>query len=189
MAKLNALQEQLLKAGLAKKSKAAEAAREQEKARRGEAPSAAAEIQREAERVREEKAERDRALAAAQKAEAQAKALRAQARQITHDKRVVAKGDIEYRYAVDGAIRSLLVDDATRRQLANGQLVIVRFDDGVALLPRPAAEKVRERAPELIVLDNRSADGDAASDAATPSGNAEDDAYYAQFTVPDDLVW
>jgi hypothetical protein len=189
MAKLNALQEQLLKAGLAKKSKAAEAAREQEKARRGETPSAAAEIQREAERAREEKVERDRALAAAQKAEAQAKALRAQARQIILDKRVAAKGDIEYRYPVDGAIRSLLVDDATRRQLANGQLVIVRFEDGVALLPRVAADKVRERAPELVVLDNR-AEGDRATDAdATGGGNPEDDAYYAQFTVPDDLVW
>lgn len=184
MAKLNALQEQLLKAGLAKKSKAAEAARELEKARRGEAPSGAAEIQREAERTREEKIERDRALAAAQKAESQAKALRAQARQITLDKRMVSKGEIDYRYPIDGAIRSLLVDEATRRQLANGQLVIVRFDEGVALLPRLAADKVRERAPELIVLDNRGA-----TDTPPATGDSEDDAYYAQFTVPDDLVW
>ncbi|WP_397573702.1 DUF2058 domain-containing protein [Silanimonas sp.] len=184
MAKLNALQEQLLKAGLAKKSKAAEAAREQEKARRGEAPSLAAEIQRETERARAEKVERDRALAATQKAEAHAKALRAQARQIIVDKHVPHGGDIEYRFAVDGAIRSLLVDEATRRQLANGQVVIVRFEDGVALLPQLAAEKVRERAPDLIVLDNRSA-----ADTAATAGSTEDDAYYAQFTVPDDLVW
>ena len=189
MAKLNALQEQLLKAGLAKKSKAAEAAREQEKARRGEAPSAAAEIQREAERAREEKIERDRALAAAQKADAQSKALRAQARQIIADKRVPAKGGIDYRFPIDGAIRSLPVDEALRRQLANGQLVIVRADDGVALLPRLAAEKVRERAPEWIVLDNRSAGDPADGTASSGSGHPDDDAYYAQFTVPDDLVW
>jgi uncharacterized protein len=110
--------------------------------------------------------------------------LRAQARQITLDKRVAVKGEIEYRYPIDGAIRSLLVDDATRRQLANGQLVIVRFDDGVAVLPRLAADKVRERAPELIVLDNRST-----TDTESTAGSSEDDAYYAQFTVPDDLVW
>ena len=189
MAKLNALQEQLLKAGLAKKSKAAEAAREQAKARRGDAPSTAAEIQREAERAREEKAERDRALAAERNAEARAKALRAQARQIIADKRVSTRGEIEYRYPIDGAIRSLLVDDALRRQLANGQLVIVRGDDGVAVLPRLAAEKVRERVPEWIVLDNRATDAAAADGSANASGNTEDDAYYAQFTVPDDLVW
>lgn len=184
MAKLNALQEQLLKAGLAKKSKAAEAAREQEKARRGEAPSAAAGIQREAERAREQKIERDRALAAAQKAEAQAKALRAQARQIILDKRVATQGDIDYRYPIDGAIRSLPVDEATRRQLAAGHLVIVRLDEGVALLPRLAAGKVRERAPELIVLDNGGA-----TEATPTAASSEDEAYYAQFTVPDDLVW
>jgi uncharacterized protein YaiL (DUF2058 family) len=183
MAKLNALQEQLLKAGLAKKSKAAEAAREQEKARRGEAPSLAAEIQREAERARAEKVERDRALAAAQKAEAHAKALRAQARQIIVDKHVPHGGDIEYRFAVDGAIRSLPVVEAQKKQLANGQLVITRLDEAFALLPRIAAEQVRQRVPEWIVLDHQ------APDAPASTGNAEDDAYYAQFVVPDDLVW
>ena len=186
MAKLNALQEQLLKAGLAKKSKAAEAAREQEKARRGEAPSASAELAQEAERARAEKIERDRALAAERNAEARKKALLAQARQIISDKRVSTKGDIEYRYPIDGAIRSLLVDEAARRQLATGQLLIVRIDDGIALLPRAAGEQVRQRAPEWIVLDNR-ADAGAADDAAR--GDPEDDAYYAQFKVPDDLVW
>lgn len=184
MAKLNALQEQLLKAGLAKKSKAAEAAREQAKARQGKAPSAAAEVQREAERVREEKIERDRALAAERNAEARAKALRAQARQIILDKRVAAGGEIDYRFNVDGVIRSLQVTEALRRQLANGVLVIARFGDGFALLPRVAAEQVRQRAPEWIVLDNRQA-GEPASSGASP----DDDAYYAQFTVPDDLVW
>lgn len=184
MAKLNALQEQLLKAGLAKKSKAAEAAREQEKARRGEAPSAAAEIQREAERAREEKVERDRALAAERNAEARAKALRAQARQIIQDKQVPRAGESEYRFPVDGAIRTLRVDELQRRQLANGQLVIARLDEGFVLLPRAAGEKLRERAPDWIVLDNRQA-----GDPAPSAGNAEDEAYYAQFTVPDDLVW
>ena len=38
MAKANPLQEQLLKAGLVKKSKVAEAAREQQKARHGKGP-------------------------------------------------------------------------------------------------------------------------------------------------------
>lgn len=184
MAKLNALQEQLLKAGLAKKSKAAEAAREQEKARRGEVPSATAEIQRDAGRAREEKAERDRALAAERNAEARAKALRAQARQIVLDKRVAGGGDIDYRFSVDGVLRGVPVTEALRRQLASGVLVIARFGDGFALLPRVAAEQVRQRAPEWIVLDNRQA-GEPAPGGASP----EDDAYYAQFTVPDDLVW
>lgn len=184
MAKLNALQEQLLKAGLAKKSKASAAAREQEKARQGHAPSSTAEIQREAGRARADKAERDRALAAQRNAESRERALRAQARQIVLDRRVTAGGDIDYRFNVDGAIRSLLVTEAVRRQLAAGQLVVARLDAGFALLPRVAAEKVRERAPDWIVLDHRQP-----GEAKPGAGSAEDEAYYAQFQVPDDLVW
>ena len=52
MAKGNPLQEQLLKAGLVKKSKLAEVAREQHKARHGKGAPAPSEIQREAERAR-----------------------------------------------------------------------------------------------------------------------------------------
>ncbi len=184
MAKLNPLQEQLLKAGLAKKSKAAEAAREQVIARHGKKPPAPTQSQLDAERARAEKAERDRALAAAQKQKAHAAELAAQARQIIRDKKVPRAGELEYRFPVDGAIRTLLVDDGLRRQLANGALVIARLDDRFELLPRAAAEQVRTRDASLIVLDH-GASGDAPAEAAS----SEDDAYYAQFKVPDDLVW
>lgn len=184
MAKLSALQEQLLKAGLVKKAKAAEAAREQVQARHSKGPPVTAEVQREAERAREEKVKRDRALEAERKAEQRRKELRAQARQIIDDKQVPGSGDSDYRFPVDGAIRSLLVSEAQRRLLSAGQLVIVRRGEGFALLPRLAAEKVRERVPEWLVLDHAAAGG-----AAEPSGSSEDDAYYAQFKVPDDLVW
>lgn len=184
MAKVNPLQEQLLKAGLVKKSKAAEVAREQLKARQAKSPSGPSEIQLEAERARAEKAERDRALAAEHKAKARQTELRAQARQIISDKKVPCAGESEYRFTADGAIRSLLVNDDLRRKLSAGILVIARLDQGYALLPRAAAEKVRERDAALIVLDHGQPSG---GEPAT--ANADDDAYYAQFQVPDDLVW
>jgi uncharacterized protein len=174
----------LLKAGLAKKSKVAAVAREQHLARHARAAAGPTEIQLEAERARLEKVERDRALAAERKAKAQVAELRAQARQIISDRKVPRAGDSEYRFTADGAIRSLLVDDDLRRKLASGALVIARLDEGYELLPRVAAEKVRERDAGLIVLDHGQAAG-SGSAAAT----SEDDAYYAQFQVPDDLVW
>ena len=64
MAKPNPLQEQLLKAGLVKKSKLAEVAREQQKARHAKGPAAPDEIALAAEQARAAKAERDRTLAA-----------------------------------------------------------------------------------------------------------------------------
>ena len=184
MAKPNPLQEQLLKAGLVKKSKVAEAAREQAKARHGKGPASPSQAQLDAERTRAEKAERDRALAAGRKAQAQIAELRAQARQIIADKKVPRTGEIEYRFTADGAIRTLLVDEALRKQLASGALVIARQGDRYELLPRTAGDKVRERDASLVVLDH----GQAAGNEAAVS-TSEDDAYYAQFQVPDDLVW
>ena len=180
MAKANPLQEQLLKAGLVKKSKVAEVAREQNKGRHAKGPN---EIQLEAERARAEKVERDRALAAEQKAQARTAELRAQARQIIADRKVPRAGESEYRFTVDGAIRTVLVNDELRKQLSGGALVIVRVDDRFELLPRAAAEKVRERDATMIVLDHGQG-----TDAA-PAANSDDDAYYAQFKVPDDLIW
>ncbi len=184
MAKANPLQEQLLKAGLVKKSKVAEVAREQNKARHAKTASEPSTIQVEAERARTEKAERDRALEAERKAQARTTELRAQARQIIQDRKVPRSGESEYRFTVSGVIHTLLVNDDLRKKLASGALVIARLDERYELLPRAAADKVRERDADMIVLDHGQDAGIESS--ATES---EDDAYYAQFKVPDDLVW
>jgi uncharacterized protein len=184
MAKANPLQEQLLKAGLVKKSKLAEVAREQNKARHAKGPAEPNEIQLEAERARAGKAERDRALAAERKAQARITELRAQARQIIEDRKVPRSGESEYRFTADSAIRTVLVNEELRKKLSAGALVIARLDERYELLPRAAADKVRERDASLIVLDHGQDVGTEPS-AAT----SEDDAYYAQFLVPDDLVW
>ena len=178
MAKMNALQEQLHKAGLAKKSKVAAVAREQ-----GKTPSGPSEAKRDAERVRQEKVERDRLLAAERKAQALAHELRAQARQIINDRKLPRTGEREYRFSALGAIRTLLIDDDQARQLASGALVIVAVDDRFELLPRAAADQVRQRDAAMIVVNH----GQASDTVASVS--AEDDAYYAQFKVPDDLLW
>lgn len=191
MAKANALQAQLLKAGLVKKSQVSQVANQQAKARvdkhdpKAAAIAAEAELARiEAEKARLEKVERDRQIAAERNAERRANELRAQARQIIVDKKALAKGEAEYRFNDGEVIRTLLLTEAVRKQVIDAALVIVRDGEGYCLLPRVAAVQVRERAPELIVLDN------AGRDYVEPStGNAEDDAYYAQFQVPDDLVW
>lgn len=184
MAKGNPLQEQLLKAGLVKKSKVSQVAREQHVAKHARSAATPSEIALEAERARAEKAERDRALAHERKAQARSAELRAQARQIIEDKHVPAAGEVEYRFSSEGAIRTLLVDDDQRRKLSTGALVIARLGERHLLLPRAAGDKVRERDAAMIVLDHGLASGTEAA-AAT----SEDDAYYAQFQVPDDLVW
>lgn len=183
MAKANPLQEQLLKAGLVKKSKVAQVAREQAKARTAKGGGGPSEIELEAQRARAEKAERDRALEAGRKAQAQQRELRAQARQIVRERQVPRSGEVEYRFTAGGAIRTLLVSDDQRRKLAAGALVIADAGEGYALLPRVAADQVRQRDEAMIVLDHGQADAQA------EAPTSEDDAYYAQFKVPDDLMW
>jgi uncharacterized protein YaiL (DUF2058 family) len=75
----------------------------------------------------------------------------------------------------------VLVNEPLRAQLAAGTLVIVRHGEGYELLPRVAADKVRERDAAMIVLDHGRTE--------TTAGNDTDDEYYKQFEVPDDLIW
>ncbi len=178
----NHLQDQLLKAGLVKKAQVAQVAREQARQRQGKVPPPPSEQQLDAERARAERVERDRALAAERNAQAQAREQRAQARQIVDTQRVHGTGELDYRFVDGDAIRSVQVDASQRAQLASGALVIARLDDGYALLPRVAAEKVRARDAAMIVLDH------ATGPSETPPAT-DDDAYYARFEVPDDLVW
>lgn len=181
----NPLQEQLLKAGLAKKGKLDQIAREQAKQRQGKAP-AAVEPKVDAQRLQAEKAERDRALAAERNAQAQARELQAQIRQIIEAGKLKREGELSYRFNDGTAIRSMLVSEAQRAQLAKGGLVIAQLGEDYHLLPRAAAEKVYQRDPKVIVLDHAKP---AQASAEPSSGNAEDDEYYKQFQVPDDLMW
>ncbi|WP_101926444.1 MULTISPECIES: DUF2058 domain-containing protein [Luteimonas] len=177
----NPLQEQLLKAGLVKKGQVAQVVRDQTKARHGKQPAAPTAEQREVERLRQDKAERDRVLAAERNAQAKTRELRLQARQLVVDGKVVPEGERVYRFADGAAFRSLLTSDTQSRLLATGALVIARLDDGYALLPRTVADKVATRDPETIVVDHARTTG--------PADTADDDAYYRGFEVPDDLVW
>ena len=182
MAIRNPLQEQLLKAGLVKKGKVDQVAREQARARQGKGAAVSAGIEKvDAARLQAERAERDRALAAERNAQARLREQQAQVRQIVETHRVKRGGELEYRFDDGNAIRTLWVDPQQRPLLASGALVIVRCGEDVELVPRAAAEKIRERDAGAILVDHGSA--------AVP--DSLDDDFYDQdrFKVPDDLVW
>ena len=103
----NPLQEQLLKAGLVKKDKAAKIVRDQAKQRQGKAPVTQGEDQVDARKLQAERAERDRALAAERNAEARSKEIRAQVRQIIETTKVKREGDSAYRFPDGEKIASL----------------------------------------------------------------------------------
>lgn len=177
----NPLQEQLLKAGLVNKAKAAQVVREQAKKHKGKGPATPSADQVEAQRAQLAKIERDRSLAAERNARSQANEARAQVRQIIASHKIPREGELAYRFNDGDRIRDVLVSEALRSQLASGSLVIARQDDIYELLPRAAADKVYARAPEMIVLDH--------GRPSAQEAGSEDDEHYRQFEVPDDLIW
>ena len=177
----NPLQDQLLKAGLVKKSKAAQIVREQARQRHGKAAPTAEAPKIDARQLQAERAERDRTLAAERNAQARVNETRAQVRQIVEGAKLRRDGEIAYAFNDDGKIKRLLVDETQRTQLAKGALVIVRHDQGHELIPRPAADKVYARDASMVVLDH--------ARAAASGGDGSDDDFYKQFEVPDDLIW
>lgn len=179
----NPLQDQLLKAGLVNKAKVNQVAREQTRQKQGKTPPAPPRDDAiDAARLQAERAERDRALAAERNAQNRAAELRAQVRQIVDTHKVKRSGELDYRFTHGNAIKSLLVNETMRSQLASGALVIVALGERYELLPRAAADKVRERDASVIVLDH-------AQPATGSTPASDDDAYYSQFEVPDDLMW
>ena len=182
----NPLQDQLLKAGLAKKGKLAQVVREQTKQRhaKGAQPVDADKV--DAAQLQAERVERDRQLAAERNAQAHQRELQAQVRQIIEVHKLASAGEIPYAFDDAGVIKRIHIDVAQRTLLAKGALVIARHGDGYVLLPRAAADKVLERDAASIVLDHRLGD---ASGTGSQDSPGDDDAFYAQFEVPDDLVW
>lgn len=186
------LKDQLLKAGLVTADRARKVerqARAEKQARRHGKPPPDGEAadtedaQARARKLRQEKAERDRALARAANEKAAAKALRAEIKQIIlqNDQRVrTAKDDdVAYNFVHGKRIKRIYVPEVQREQISRGTLIIVNNDGNYHLLPPEAAEKVGVRDPKRIIV---------AHDGSPTEPDAEDE-YYARFKVPDDLDW
>lgn len=182
----NPLQDQLLKAGLAKKGKLAQVVREQTKQRHAKGAQPVDVDKVDAAQLHAERVERDRQIAAERNAQARQRELQAQVRQIIEVHKLASIGEIPYAFDAAGGIKRVHVDVAQRTLLAKGALVIARHGEDYVLLPRAAADKVLERDPASIVLDHRAG---GAGETASQDNPGDDDAFYARFEVPDDLVW
>ncbi|QFV07057.1 DUF2058 domain-containing protein [Proteus mirabilis] len=179
MAKLT-LQEQMLKAGLVTNKKMAKVQRTAKKSR----------VQaREAKEAVEEKKrlqlERDKQLSEQQKQATLLKEYKAQVKQLIEMNRITpAKGDIDFKFTDNNVIKTLEVDKVTQSQLINGRLAIARLvidsagNSEYAIIPASVADKIMQRDADCILLNNT----------LSQAAQDEDDPY-ADFKVPDDLMW
>lgn len=180
----DSLQDQLRKAGLVneKKLKKAQRVKHAEEMERkahgatGDDPAVAAQ------RARAEKAKRDKALNEERDRQANLKALAAQVKQLIVLNRQPRDktADIAFNFKDGRAIKKLFVTKRHQDHLVNGQLAIVKLDDGYELVPTAIAQKIRARDPGTVVVCN-----DAPNEAQKP--DADDP--YADYKIPDDLDW
>ncbi len=181
------LHEQLLKAGLIDKSKADDAEREQRKKAHQHTAKAKKkgtdidEAKLLAEQARQAQIERSKELNRQQREQAEHKAIQAQIKQlITLNKIDRSKGQFAYQFADQNKVKSVYVTEKLQDQLAYGVIALVKFGEGYELVPKQIAEKIMQRdAACILVLNTGSSENQAV---------AEDDPY-ADFKIPDDLMW
>ena len=180
------LQDQLLAKGVARPKQAKKARREKaardKAARQQGAATDAPDTAREIAAAEAAKRERDRALNAEQKRRREARERDASVAQLIEGHAVAAQGDaddaVQYNYHIGDAIRRIAVSDRQRRDLAAGRLGIVRHGGRAVLVPREAAERIAALMPEAVW--RARPEDDPAPDPDDP---------YADYPVPDDLMW
>lgn len=177
----NSLQDQLLKAGLIDKQKVKQAKQERHKEAKQQRSSGAAADpgKQQAEQALAEKAARDRELNRQRKAGSERKALEAQVRQLIEANRLPKNdGDIAYNFADGTRIRRLYITAATQQQLGSGQLAVVKLNGQYDIVPAAVAEKIRQRDAACVVVGHE-----------PPAQRRDEDDPYAEYPIPDDLMW
>lgn len=174
------LQEQMLKAGLVSSKKMAKVQRTAKKSR-----VQAREAREAVEENKKAQLERDKQLSEQQKQAVLAKEFRAQVKQLIEMNRItVAKGNITFNFTDGNLIKKIEVDKQTQTQLINGRLAIARLvinakgDCDYAIIPAVVADKIAQRDADSIVLNS-----------ALSQEEQDEDDPYADFKIPDDLMW
>ncbi|KOC91445.1 DUF2058 domain-containing protein [Winslowiella iniecta] len=174
------LQEQMLKAGLVSSKKMAKVQRTAKKSR-----VQAREAREAVEENKKAQLERDKQLSEQQKQAALSKEYKAQVKQLIEMNRIpLPKGDIGFNFTDNNLIKKIVVDSTTQAQLISGRLAIARLvvdNNGgseYAIIPASVADKIAQRDADSIVLNS-----------ALSQEEQDEEDPYADFKVPDDLMW
>ncbi len=176
------LQDQLLKSGVASKTQAKKATIEKRKKKKQGADQLAAEKaarQAELEKARQEKQAKDKALNDALKAEQNEKAIDAQVKQLIehHQIKPSDKAETRYQFADGKMIKTLWVDESMLAPLSRAQLRVARLGEGYALVPAVVAERIEQRRADILIP------------LSSDQQVSDEDDPYADYAIPDDLMW
>lgn len=179
----NSLFDQLKKSGLVDKNKAQKAKHDQYKSKKQKPQKGAAaqvgEAKLLAQKAHAEKVERDRQLNQQRKEEAERKAIAAQIKQLIETNRIEERdGDVVYNFTDANVVKRLYVSEQIHKHLTSARLAIAKLGDGYELVPGPVADKIKQRDAQCII---------SCEHAAEPQMDEDDP--YADYRIPDDLMW
>ncbi|MFZ2844775.1 DUF2058 domain-containing protein [Psychrobacter sp.] len=174
----NALQAQLLKAGLVDSKKANKISKQTQHAKRtGDASNI--EAKKTLADAQAKKIEKDQKLNQEKQQVLEDKMLRANIIQMIKQHQLSeTSGDVSYQFVDDAKVKKINITQKLYDQIVAGHVVIARLDDSYALLPRPLADRIDSKMEGFMVVSN-----DTSNDEL-----AEDDPY-AAYVIPDDLMW
>ena len=183
------LRDQLMKAGLATKQQALKAKTTTKKKKKQAVKSGEMTEQDkrriELEKERAAQAERDRELNRKLEDERQQKAIEAQVRQLIETNAMSRDGgEVGYNFVVDKKVKKIYVTDEMQERLSRGLFAIgiLQEADGTEVfhvIPAPVAAKINERIPEAVVIHDNTAE----------ELTSEEEDWYKDFEIPDDLMW
>lgn len=175
----NALQAQLLKAGLVDQKKAKKLTKQaQHDQRTGQNNDA--EIKASIEKAKQEKIQKDQALNQEKQQILEEKALKASIIQMIKQHKIQhTEGDIAYQFIDNNKIKKIYISQQVYNALVSGSLVIAKDQESYACLPKALSEKINQKMQGFILVNN----------AEQNDQTTDEDDPYAAYVIPDDLMW
>ena len=176
---MSTLKDQLLKAGLVKKNEAKKAPKKKAPTQAKKDRNKVSEQTLRTQRAMLDKAKKDKKLNEQRRIEAEAKARQAQIKQLVDASKLDrSEGETAYNFTHKKKVKTIYVTLEQQKQLSRDQAAIISLAGGsFEVVPKKAATKIAERDPGSVI-----------ASAVTESVNAADDPY-ADYQIPDDLVW
>jgi len=180
------LQDQLLKAGLTTKQKARQANTNQRKKNKQKRSGVAIgeslqeQVKQDLAKAQQEKLAKDTALNEEKKQQLANKENVLRIQQILEHHQVKnVNGETEYNFTFNSKIKKLFVDAVTHRALVSGRLAVCGLAQKSYIVTAETAEKLASLDPSVILVQNDKVESDV----------VEADDPYADYQIPDDMMW
>ncbi|OTG88803.1 DUF2058 domain-containing protein [Acinetobacter sp. ANC 3813] len=175
----NALQAQLLKAGLVDNKKAKKLSKQAvHEQRTGQSDEAA--VKAKIAQDQQQKQARDQAIEQEKKAVLQEKELKASIVQMISQHKIrETNGDSSFQFIDNAKIKKVYINQQIYNALVAGSLVIAKEGDSYAFLPKALADRINAKMEGFIIVNNSEQN----------LQTTDEDDPYAAYVIPDDLMW